>query len=114
MATAKSMAELYEREKDTTSKYVHATSRGHESAQLALALHLEPKDYVAPYYRDDSLLLGIGMTPKDLMLQLLAKVPRGRFLEIEEFTSLICWLSSEENSFSTAAVFDISGGRSTY
>jgi 2-oxoisovalerate dehydrogenase E1 component len=74
MATAKSMTELYEREKDTTSKYVHATSRGHESAQLALALHLEARDYVAPYYRDDSLLLGIGMTPKDLMLQLLAKV----------------------------------------
>ncbi len=74
MATAKSMAALYEREKDTTSKYVHATSRGHEAAQLALALQLEPKDYVAPYYRDDSILLGIGMTPKDLMLQLLAKI----------------------------------------
>jgi 2-oxoisovalerate dehydrogenase E1 component len=74
MATAKSMAELYEREKETTSKYVHATSRGHEAAQLALALHLLPKDFVAPYYRDDSMLLGIGMTPKDLMLQLLAKV----------------------------------------
>ena len=74
MATAKSMAELYEREKDTTSKYVHATSRGHEAAQLALALQLEPKDCVAPYYRDDSILLGIGMTPKDLMLQLLAKI----------------------------------------
>ncbi len=74
MATAKHMAELYEREKETTSKYVHATSRGHEAAQLALALQLEPKDFVAPYYRDDSLLLGIGMTPKDLMLQLLAKV----------------------------------------
>ena len=74
MATAKSMAELYEREKDTTSKYVHATSRGHEAAQLALALQLEPKDYVSPYYRDDSILLGIGMTPKDLMLQLLAKI----------------------------------------
>jgi len=74
MATAKNMAELYEREKDTTSKYVHATSRGHEAAQLALALQLEPKDYVAPYYRDDSILLGIGMSPKDLMLQLLAKI----------------------------------------
>ena len=73
MATAKSMAELYEREKETTSKYVHATSRGHEAAQLALALHLKPKDFVAPYYRDDSILLGIGMTPKELMLQLLAK-----------------------------------------
>ena len=74
MATAKSMAALYEREKDTTSKYVHATSRGHEAAQLALALQLEAKDFVAPYYRDDSILLGIGMEPKDLMLQLLAKI----------------------------------------
>ena len=51
---------------------------------------------------------------KEHVASMLSKVPRGRFLEIEEFTSLICWLSSEENSFSTAAVFDISGGRSTY
>ena len=46
--------------------------------------------------------------------RMLSKVPRGRFLEVKEFTSLVCWLSSEENTFSTAAVFDISGGRSTY
>ncbi len=45
---------------------------------------------------------------------MISKVPRGRFLELNEFSSLVCWLSSEENSFSTAAVFDISGGRSTY
>jgi len=51
---------------------------------------------------------------KEHVARMLSKVPRGRFLEIEEFTSLICWLSSEENSFSTAAIFDISGGRSTY
>ena len=51
---------------------------------------------------------------KEHVAKMLSKVPRGRFLEIEEFTSLICWLSSQENSFSTAAVFDISGGRSTY
>ena len=51
---------------------------------------------------------------KEHVSRMLSKVPRGRFLEINEFTSLICWLSSEENSFSTAAVFDISGGRSTY
>ena len=51
---------------------------------------------------------------KEHVAKMLSKVPRGRFLEIEEFTSLICWLASEENSFSTAAVFDISGGRSTY
>ena len=51
---------------------------------------------------------------KEHVKKMLSKVPRARFLEIEEFTSLICWLSSEENTFSTAAVFDISGGRSTY
>ena len=45
---------------------------------------------------------------------MLSKVPRGRFLELNELSSMVCWLSSEENSFSTAAVFDISGGRSTY
>ena len=51
---------------------------------------------------------------KEHVQKMLSKVPRGRFLELEEFTSLVCWLSSEENTFSTAAVFDISGGRSTY
>ena len=51
---------------------------------------------------------------KEHVKRMLSKVPRGRFLEVHEFTSLICWLSSEENTFSTAAVFDISGGRSTY
>ena len=51
---------------------------------------------------------------KEHVQRMLSKVPRGRFLEVQEFTSLICWLSSEENTFSTAAVFDISGGRSTY
>ena len=51
---------------------------------------------------------------KEHVQRMLSKVPRGRFLEVEEFPSLICWLSSEENTFSTAAVFDISGGRSTY
>ena len=51
---------------------------------------------------------------KEHVQSMLSKVPRGRFLEVEEFTSLVCWLSSQENTFSTAAVFDISGGRSTY
>jgi len=45
---------------------------------------------------------------------MLSKIPRGRFLEIDELASLVGWLASEENSFSTGAVFDISGGRSTY
>ena len=45
---------------------------------------------------------------------MLSKIPRGRFLQIDELASLAAWLVSEENSFSTGAVFDISGGRSTY
>jgi len=73
MCTAVSMTELYEENKAITSKYVHATSRGHEAIQLAVAMQLKPCDYLAPYYRDDSMLLGIGMRPFDLMLQLLGK-----------------------------------------
>ena len=73
MCTAKAMTELYEENSKITSKYVHATSRGHEAIQLALGLQLKPQDYVAPYYRDDSILLAIGMEPYELMLQLLAK-----------------------------------------
>ncbi|MGB3946402.1 MAG: thiamine pyrophosphate-dependent enzyme [Bacteroidia bacterium] len=73
MCTAKAMAELYEANKEITAKYVHATSRGHEAIQLALGLQLKAQDYLSAYYRDDSTLLGIGMQPYELMLQLLAK-----------------------------------------
>ncbi|MFM2286511.1 MAG: 1-deoxy-D-xylulose-5-phosphate synthase, partial [Bacteroidota bacterium] len=73
MATAKAMTELYEANFKVVSKYVHATSRGHEAIQLATALQLLPQDYAFPYYRDDSMLLGIGMQPYELMLQLMAK-----------------------------------------
>jgi 2-oxoisovalerate dehydrogenase E1 component len=73
MCTAKAMAELYEKNSSVTAKYVHATSRGHEAIQLAASMQLFPQDYVFPYYRDDSMLLGIGLTPYDCMLQLLAK-----------------------------------------
>lgn len=73
MCTAKAMAELYEANKEVTAKYVHATSRGHEAIQLAVGLQLLPQDFLSAYYRDDSMLLGIGMQPYELMLQLLAK-----------------------------------------
>ncbi len=73
MATAKWMAQVYEENFKFASKYVHATARGHESVQLAAALQLKPQDYVYPYYRDDAMLLGIGMRPYELMLQLMAK-----------------------------------------
>ena len=73
MCTARSMTNIYEENKEFTSKYVHATSRGHEAIQLALGLQLTEHDWVSPYYRDDSILLAIGMTPYELMLQLMCK-----------------------------------------
>jgi len=45
---------------------------------------------------------------------MLSKIPRNRFAKVNELASLVCWLLSEENSFTTAAVFDLSGGRATY
>ena len=56
----------------------------------------------------------LNQMTKEHVQSMLSNVPMGRFIEVEEVTSLVCWLSSEENTFSTAAVFDISGGRSTY
>ena len=45
---------------------------------------------------------------------MLSKIPRNRFAKVDELASLVTWLAAEENSFSTAAVFDLSGGRATY
>ena len=73
LCTAKTMTELYEANFKVVSKYVHATSRGHEVIQTAIGMQLKPQDYAFPYYRDDSILLAIGMKPYDLMLQVLAK-----------------------------------------
>jgi 2-oxoisovalerate dehydrogenase E1 component len=72
MCLAKNMADTYEANR-TVCKYVHSTSRGHEAIQLATAFQLLPCDYVSPYYRDESILLGLGFEPYQLMLQLLAK-----------------------------------------
>lgn len=73
MCTAKEMTVLYEEKSAITAKYVHATSRGHEAIQLAVSLQLKPQDFLSAYYRDDSMMLGIGMQPYELMLQLMAK-----------------------------------------
>src|SRR6476661_3032664 len=72
MLTAKNMADLYEANRNIC-KYVHSTSRGHEAIQIATGLQLLPCDFVSPYYRDDSIMLSIGYSPYELMLQLLAK-----------------------------------------
>ena len=72
MCYAKSMAEIYDANRQIC-KYVHSTSRGHEAIQLATAFHLKSCDYISPYYRDESILLGLGYSPYELMLQLLTK-----------------------------------------
>ena len=72
MMTAKAMADIYE-ENRPICKYVHSTSKGHEAIQLALGFQLESCDWVSPYYRDESLMLGMGWRPYEMMLQLLAK-----------------------------------------
>jgi 2-oxoisovalerate dehydrogenase E1 component len=73
ISQSRAMSALFEKEKSITSKYVHATSKGHEIIQIAAGIQLKNNDFLYPYYRDDSMLLSIGLEPYDLMLQLLAK-----------------------------------------
>lgn len=72
MCKARAMAAIYDENRNIT-EYVHSTSKGHEAIQLAVGLQLKDTDYAAPYYRDESMLLAMGLTPYELMLQLLAK-----------------------------------------
>src|SRR5437868_14945483 len=72
MATARCMADIYESNRQVC-KYVHSSSKGHEAIQIATGMQLLPCDFVSPYYRDDSLLLSLGYSPYEMMLQLLAK-----------------------------------------
>ena len=73
MCTAKRMAETYDENREICSRYVHSTSRGHEAIQMAAGLQLKSCDYASLYYRDESMLLGMGLEPYELMLQLMAK-----------------------------------------
>jgi len=73
MCTAQRLAETYDENKEICSKYVHSTSRGHEAIQLAAGMQLKSHDFAALYYRDESILLGIGMQPYELMMQLMGK-----------------------------------------
>ncbi|MCS6916334.1 MAG: thiamine pyrophosphate-dependent enzyme [Chitinophagales bacterium] len=72
MCCVKYMAHTYD-ENRSICKYVHSTSRGHEAIQLATGLQLRPYDYLGVYYRDESLLLALGFSPYELMLQLIGK-----------------------------------------
>lgn len=72
MCIARGLADKYETNR-SICQYVHSTSSGHEAIQIATGLLLQPWDYASPYYRDDSMLLAMGFTPYELILQLLAK-----------------------------------------
>src|SRR6187399_277950 len=73
MCTTKRKDEFYDDKKEICGKYVHSTSRGHEAIQIAAGFQLKPYDFASPYYRDESILLAIGLQPYELMLQLMAK-----------------------------------------
>lgn len=73
MCTARHMAQTYDDNREVCSKYVHSTSRGHEAVQLAMGMQLKDFDFASLYYRDESILLGMGLEPYELMLQLMAK-----------------------------------------
>lgn len=73
MCTARRMADMYDENREVCSKYVHSTSRGHEAIQLAAGMQLKSFDYASLYYRDESMLLAMGLKPHELMLQLMAK-----------------------------------------
>lgn len=73
MCTARRMAETYDENREVCSKYVHSTSRGHEAIQLAAGMQLKPFDFASLYYRDESMLLALGLQPHELMMQLMAK-----------------------------------------
>ena len=73
MRTARHMSDIYEENAKLTAKYVHACSNGHEAIQVAAGSLLRKQDWLSCYYRDDSILLSMGMKPYELMLQLFAK-----------------------------------------
>ena len=73
MTTARAMADVFEEHAKLTSKYVHACSNGHEAIQITAGTRLQAQDFLFAYYRDDAMLLALGMTPEELMLQLFAK-----------------------------------------
>ncbi|MDB5585923.1 MAG: 3-oxoacyl-ACP reductase [Devosia sp.] len=81
-------------------------SLGKETATLDIAVNV-----ITPAAAKTKILEQVSQQHIDYML---AKIPRGRFVLVEEITAMIAWLVSAENSFTTGAVFDISGGRATY
>ncbi|CAN0451280.1 unnamed protein product [Pylaiella littoralis] len=100
------MTEIYEENFKVVSKYVHATSRGHEVIQTAVGMQLQPQDYMFPYYRDDAMLLSIGMSPYELMLQVLAKKTI-RFRQVVPITRILVYATTINLKFRIKVVLPV-------
>jgi 3-oxoacyl-[acyl-carrier protein] reductase len=109
------VASIAGKEGNPNAAHYSASKAGLIGLTKSLAKELAPRNIVAncitPAAARTEIFSQMKQEHVDYML---ARIPMGRFLELEEVAALICWLSSEECSFSTGAVFDISGGRATY
>ena len=109
------VASIAGKEGNPNASHYSASKAGLIGLTKSLAKELAPRNIVAncitPAAARTEIFSQMKQEHVDYML---ARIPMGRFLELDEVAALICWLSSEECSFSTGAVFDISGGRATY
>ncbi len=109
------VASIAGKEGNPNAAHYSASKAGLIGLTKSLAKELAPRNIVAncitPAAARTEIFAQMKQEHVDYML---ARIPMGRFLELDEVAALICWLSSEECSFSTGAVFDISGGRATY
>jgi len=109
------VASIAGKEGNPNASHYSASKAGLIALTKSLAKELAPRNItvncVTPAAARTEIFAQMKQEHVDYML---ARIPMGRFLEVEEVASLICWLATEDCSFSTGAVFDISGGRATY
>ena len=109
------VASIAGKEGNPTASHYSASKAGLIALTKSLAKELAPRNImvncVTPAAAKTEIFGQMAQAHIDYML---ARIPLARFLELDEIAALICWLSTEECSFSTGAVFDISGGRATY
>ena len=109
------VASIAGKEGNPNAAHYSASKAGLIGLTKSLAKELAPRNIVANCITPAAARTEIfNQMKQEHVDYMLARIPMGRFLELDEVAALICWLSSEECSFSTGAVFDISGGRATY
>lgn len=109
------IASIAGKEGNPTASHYSASKAGVIALTKSMGKELAQKDIcvncITPVTADTPMLGQITQAHIDYML---SKIPRGKFVTVEELASMITWMSSEENSFETGGVFDMSGGRATY